>query len=126
MRIGDVAKATGVSVRALRYYEEQSLLAPVRSLRGQRQYADGAVERVHLIQTLFAAGLSSRSILSLLPCVDAKVNTPESRAILRTERGRIDEQIARLAEARDRLDAVIAESENPFNGCTVFAGPPAG
>ncbi|MFI5912560.1 MerR family transcriptional regulator [Dactylosporangium sp. NPDC051541] len=126
MRIGDVAQATGVSVRALRYYDEQGLLAPVRSLSGQRQYADGAVERVHLIQTLFAAGLSSRSILSLLPCVDANENTPESRAVLQTERGRIDEQIARLLEARDRLDAVIAETESPTNGCTVFAGPAAG
>ncbi|GAA3456138.1 MerR family transcriptional regulator [Dactylosporangium matsuzakiense] len=126
MRIGDVARATGVSVRALRYYEEQQLLAPVRSVSGQRLFAPSAVERVQLIQTLFAAGLSSRSIHGLLPCVDAKANTPESRAILRDERQRIDEQIARLEAARDRLDAVIAESESPTNGCVVFAGPAAG
>ena len=120
MRIGEVASKAGVSVRALRYYEEQQLLTSQRAGSGQRHYADGAVERVQLIQTLYAAGLTSRSILGLLPCVDAKANTPESRALLRSERGRIDEQIARLVQARDRLDAVIALSEGPASGCTVF------
>jgi DNA-binding transcriptional MerR regulator len=126
VRIGDLADRTGVSVRALRYYEEQQLLAAERSPSGQRHYADGAVERVHLIQTLYAAGLSSRSILDLLPCVDAKANTPESRALLRSERGRISAQIERLERARDRLDAVIAHSESSSSGCTVFGPPVAG
>ncbi|MDG4809609.1 MerR family transcriptional regulator [Micromonospora sp. WMMD1120] len=118
MRIGELATTTGVSVRALRYYEEQGLLTATRSSGGQRHYGDSAVERVHLIQTLYAAGLSSRTILDLLPCVDAKVNTPESRALLRAELARIDEQINHLRDARNRLDAVIALSESPDNGCT--------
>jgi DNA-binding transcriptional MerR regulator len=126
VRIGDLADRTGVSVRALRYYEEQELLAAERSPSGQRHYADGAVERVQLIQTLYAAGLSSRSILDLLPCVDAKANTPESRALLRSERGRISAQIERLERARDRLDAVIAHSESPASGCAVFGELVAG
>jgi DNA-binding transcriptional MerR regulator len=109
---------TGVSVRALRYYEEQALLIPVRSSGGQRHYPDSAIDRVHLIQMLYAAGLSSRTILNLLPCVDAKVNTPQSRALIRAERGRIDQQITQLTQARDRLDAVIAFSESPASGCT--------
>ncbi|MET7401127.1 MerR family transcriptional regulator [Dactylosporangium sp. NPDC005572] len=117
MRIGELAARTGVSVRALRYYEEQALLVPGRSGSGQRHYAPAAVDRVGLIQTLYAAGLSSRTILDLLPCVDAKVNTPESRALLRAERDRIDEQITRLVQARDRLDGVIAHSEGPASGC---------
>ncbi|MEU8298799.1 MerR family transcriptional regulator [Micromonospora sp. NPDC048909] len=118
MRIGDLAAETGVSVRALRYYEEQSLLIPARTSGGQRHYPDSAVDRVRLIQTLYAAGLPSRTILDLLPCVDAKVNTPESRALLRAERDRIEHQISQLTEARDRLNAVIAFSESPASGCT--------
>ncbi|MEW1589324.1 MerR family transcriptional regulator [Micromonospora vinacea] len=117
MRIGELAAKTRVSVRALRYYEEQGLLTADRSGGGQRHYGDSAVERVYLIQALYAAGLSSRTILDLLPCVDAKVNTPESRALLRAERARIDEQIRQLRDARDRLDAVIASSESPASGC---------
>jgi len=121
VRIGELATRTGVSVRALRYYEEQELLLADRSGGGQRHYDDPAVERVHLIQQLYAAGLSSRTILDLLPCVDHKVNTPESRALLRTERDRIDRQIAGLTLARERLDAVIAFSEGPSSGCTLIA-----
>ncbi|MFG1869343.1 MerR family transcriptional regulator [Micromonospora arborensis] len=118
MRIGALAAQTGGSVRALRYYEEQGLLMAARSSGGQRHYLDGAVDRVRLIQMLYAAGLSSRTILDLLPCVDAKVNTPESRAMLRAERARIDQQITELLQARDRLDAVIASSESPASDCT--------
>ncbi|MEU0548689.1 MerR family transcriptional regulator [Micromonospora sp. NPDC005979] len=117
MRIGELATSTGVSVRALRYYEEQSLLIPERSGGGQRQYGDKAVDRVQLIQTLYAAGLSSRTILDLLPCVDAQVNTPQSRALLNAERDRITHQIDQLVQVRDRLDAVISASEDPAGGC---------
>ncbi|GAB3973712.1 hypothetical protein GCM10027615_37620 [Plantactinospora veratri] len=77
-----------------------------------------AAERVHLIQTLYAAGLSSRTILDLLPYVDAKGNTPASRALLRTERDSIDQRISELFAARERLDAVITYSESPAGGCT--------
>ncbi|WP_435207626.1 MerR family transcriptional regulator [Micromonospora sp. bgisy143] len=117
MRIGELASHTGVSVRALRYYEEQSLLVPERSGGGQRHYDETAVDRVQLIQTLYAAGLSSRTILDLLPCVDAQVNTPQSRALLNAERDRITHQIDQLVQVRDRLDAVISASEDPGNGC---------
>ncbi|MDW5323651.1 MerR family transcriptional regulator [Plantactinospora sp. KLBMP9567] len=120
MRIGELAAKTGVSVRALCYYEEQHLLPATRTGGGQRHYPEQAVDRVHLIQTLYAAGLSSKTILDLLPCVDAKVNTPESRAVLRAERDRIERRVAELVAARDRLDAVIASSEDPASGCALI------
>lgn len=123
MRIGELAARSGVSVRALRYYEEQGLLEADRSDSGQRHYPEQAAERVQLIQTLYAAGLSSRTIADLLPCVDAKVNTPESRALLAAERHRIDAQITALVHTRDRLDAVIALSESPAGGCTYVTVP---
>lgn len=69
MRIGELATKAGVSVRALRYYEEQQLLTSERSASGQRHYVDSAVDRVRLIQQLYAAGLPSRTIVELLPCV---------------------------------------------------------
>jgi DNA-binding transcriptional MerR regulator len=108
MRIGELAARTGVSVRALRYYEEQNLLAAQRSPSGQRHYADGAVDRVMLIQQLYAAGLSSRSILELLPCVVDGEATPELLDRLAVERDRIDRQISDLSGTRDRLDTVIS------------------
>lgn len=107
VRIGELASRVGVSVRALRYYEEQDLLASVRSPSGQRQYPDSAVDRVQLIQQLYSAGLSSRAIVELLPCVETGDVTPELLDRLSAERGRIDAQVSTLVKTRDRLDAII-------------------
>ncbi|MGW0686886.1 MerR family transcriptional regulator [Streptomyces sp. NPDC002754] len=107
MRIGELATRTGVSVRALRYYEEHALLAADRSPSGQRRYAQDAVDRVLLIQQLYAAGLSSRTIVELLPCVVDGTATPELLKRLSAERDRVDHKITELADTRDRLDSVI-------------------
>ena len=117
MRIGDLATKTRVSVRALRYYEEQGLLASMRSQSGQRLYGDAAVNRVRLIQQLYGAGLSSKTIAELLPCVDAQVSTPESRERLMAERDRINTQIAELIIARDRLNDIIEVTSRPNPEC---------
>lgn len=110
MRIGELAAHTGVSVRALRYYEEQHLLRAERSAGGQRTYPDSAVDRVRLIQQLYGAGLSSKTILSLLPCVETGEVTPDLLGRLTAERDRIDGQIDELVATRDRLDAVICHA----------------
>jgi len=117
VRIGDLATRTRVSVRALRYYEEQGLLPSTRSERGQRLYEDAAVSRVRLIQQLYGAGLSSKTIAELLPCVDARVSTPESRKRLVAERDRIDTQIAELVSARDKLNDIIDMTSRPNPLC---------
>ncbi|WP_166847653.1 MerR family transcriptional regulator [Isoptericola sp. BMS4] len=107
MRVGELAARTGVSVRALRYYEEQGLLTAGRSPGGQRHYARGAVDRVVLIQRLYAAGLSSRTIAELLPCVVDGRATPDLLRRLQTERDRLEGRIRDLLEVRDSLDGVI-------------------
>lgn len=86
MRIGELAAAGGVSVRSLRYYEEQGLLTSVRSPSGQRHFKDTDVDRVVFIQRLYAAGLSSRTIKDLLPCVDAPSEATSDAAMERMER----------------------------------------
>lgn len=113
MRIGDIATRAGVSTRALRYYEEQGLLVSERTATGQRTYAETAVERVQLIQTLYAAGLASRTILQLLPCVDSGIATAEVFELLTAERDRITASMDELAKAREQLDRVIEISRHP-------------
>ena len=51
MKIGELAQQAGVSVRALRYYEEQGLLSPERTPSGQRRYTEDTVEVVRLFFT---------------------------------------------------------------------------
>jgi DNA-binding transcriptional MerR regulator len=113
MRIGDVAHRAGVSTRALRYYEEQGLLAAERTSSGQRTYAESAVERVQLIQQFFTAGLPSRTIRQLLPCVETGHSSPEVFAMLATERDRITAAIQDLVAARDSLDHLVAIAHEP-------------
>ncbi|WP_043629056.1 MerR family transcriptional regulator [Nonomuraea candida] len=119
MRIGDLSARTGCSVRSLRYYEQQGLLAAERSSSGQRHYPDGAVDRVLLIQQLFAAGLSSPTIAELLPCVVDGRATPELLARLADQRDQIDRRIADLIGTRDRLDSVITAA-----GANLLTGRP--
>ncbi|MDG4787749.1 MerR family transcriptional regulator [Micromonospora sp. WMMD1102] len=110
MRIGELAARTGVSVRSLRYYEEQGLLTSLRSPSGHRRYSEGQVERILLIQRLFSAGLSSRTIVDLLPCVDAPSADASEAALerMRQERHRLDVHIEDLVKTRAVLDELIA------------------
>ncbi|MEV4350430.1 MerR family transcriptional regulator [Actinoplanes sp. NPDC049596] len=109
MRIGDLSKRTGVSPRSLRYYEEQGLLTTSRSDAGQRHYSEADVERVALIRQLFDAGMSSRVIASVLPCVDTPTDpdiTESAFVTMMHERDRIDADIAHLLKTRDALDGL--------------------
>ncbi|WP_328427211.1 MerR family transcriptional regulator [Streptomyces sp. NBC_00443] len=113
MRIGELARRTGVSERSLRYYEAQGLLRAERTPGGHRDYPAAAVDRVVRIQELFAAGLHSSRIAQLLPCMrdtdggPSAIATPRLVEDLTAERHRIDRMIADLVRSRDTLDEVI-------------------
>ncbi|MFC7881015.1 MerR family DNA-binding transcriptional regulator [Streptomyces sp. NPDC057376] len=108
IRIGQVAQGAGVSVRAVRYYEQQGLLIAERSPSGQRLYRQDAIPLVRFFQQMFAAGLTSRRITELLPCWDSGHTDTEQRAMLRAERARIQAKIDDLQAVLGRLDEVIA------------------
>ena len=112
MRIGQLARRTGTSPRALRYYEAQGLLAPTRQASGYRVYSDDDVALVHRIRTLLAAGLTTSQILDVLPClVDVEglltPDCPELVVGLVQERDEIDRAIAQLEATRSNLDLII-------------------
>lgn len=99
MRIGELATATGVSTRSLRYYEEQGLVCSERTPGGWRDFPGTMVERVILIQHLFAAGLGSATINELLPCLEAP---PEERTDVMERL--LAQEIRRLEAKRRDLD----------------------
>jgi len=113
VRIGELARRTGVSERSLRYYEQQGLLVADRTPGGHRDFAEAAVDRVIRIQELFAAGLHSKRIAELLPCLrdsdggPSRVATPRLVEDLVAERERIDKMITDLSNSRAVLDEVI-------------------
>ncbi|WP_433660607.1 MerR family transcriptional regulator [Nocardia sp. CA-128927] len=112
MKIGELAQRAGVSVRALRYYEEQGLLSPERTPSGQRRYTEGTVEVVRLFQQFYAAGLSSRAIAALLPCVNNGRTTATQRQMLRTERDRLAAKVEEMTHTLGRLDELITAGDS--------------
>lgn len=109
MRIGDLAARTGVSTRSLRYYEEQGLLTSERSAGGQRHYTEDGVQRVAYLQRLYAAGLSSETIVSLLPCLESPSAATSDGAFahLVAERDKLVEHIAGLTRTLASLNELI-------------------
>ncbi|QHF94922.1 MerR family transcriptional regulator [Streptomyces sp. NHF165] len=107
MRIGELSRATGVSVRSLRYYDEQGLLEADRSPTGQRVYGRDAPERVRLIQCLYSAGLPSRTVALLLRCESTRHVSADMIDEVRGQRLRIEQRRAQLAEAHAKLDLLL-------------------
>ena len=103
--IRDVARRTGLTSRALRFYEARGLLKPLRTYNGRRLYGVGELERIQQILALKRAGLSlaqigkltSRGDLDLGTIVDAqlelieqrKTELEEARTLLMTVKSRI-------------------------------------
>ncbi len=108
LRIGQLARQAGVSVRALRYYEEQGLLEAERTPSGQRVYAESSVDKVRFFQQLYAAGLTSRNIAELLPCIDTGHTDAVQRLMLEKQRAYIQARRDELDAVLDRLDEIIA------------------
>ncbi|GAA2806439.1 MerR family transcriptional regulator [Streptomyces showdoensis] len=113
MKIGELSRETGVSVRLLRYYEEQGLLVPERTGGGQRVYGPDARAVVRRIRALLAAGLPTRVIGEVLDCVcgsEAEIE-PCLSPLLVARLDAIDEQITGLQDARSSLAALVAATE---------------
>src|SRR4051794_14361014 len=101
MRIGELARASGLSVRALRHYDEIGLLRPAqRAPSGYRDYDDGDVARLARIVALRGLGLSLDEVATALDGHDVS-------GAVRARLARLDEQLAEGAALRGRLERVL-------------------
>ncbi|MDT9689037.1 MerR family transcriptional regulator [Streptomyces sp. P9(2023)] len=113
MRIGELADRTDTPRRMLRYYEEQGLIVADRTPNGYRAYDESNVDRVLQIRGLLDAGLPTRLIKQILPCLDKPRvihfpdATPEMLATLEDERNRMTERIRCLTRNRDAMDEYL-------------------
>ncbi|WP_425088362.1 MerR family transcriptional regulator [Stappia sp.] len=110
LSIGALAKATGVKVPTIRYYEQQGLIAPpVRSEGNQRRYEPAARERLSFIRHARDLGLPLEAIRELLelsetpemPCVDA-------HRIAGAHLGEVRARIARLRKLEAELERITS------------------
>jgi DNA-binding transcriptional MerR regulator len=114
VRIGELAKATGATARALRHYEQAGLVSSERTSNGYRVYDERAVVRVRNIRYLLAAGLTLDDVRVFLPCLDGDVATaPPSDKGIRVALERLavlNERIAAQTAARDRLEVALRQA----------------
>lgn len=102
----------------MRYYEQQGLLEARRSASGQRLYDDEHVVRVRLIQTFFAAGLTSATIRELIPCM--AVSPPA--AVARDAQVVMERERVRLSDAVHEMNAAIKALDELILSTAAYAG----
>jgi DNA-binding transcriptional MerR regulator len=119
MRIGELARRTGVSRRSLRYYEQRGLLHARRGHNGWRDYDESAVQRVRTIAEMIASGLTLEGVKQLEPCLavpdwrnraNPGCDNPDlAFEIYRARLAVVDERLADLQRHRDRLARYVEE-----------------
>jgi MerR family redox-sensitive transcriptional activator SoxR len=108
LTIGQLAAQTGLRTSALRYYEDEGLLAPVTRVGGQRRYRSEAIEQLTVIGFCRELGFSLGEIRQLL-------QEPRGAAQRRSWRGLVDAKLAELAAAAARAEtmrAILATSRD--------------
>ncbi|HLZ69963.1 MAG TPA: MerR family transcriptional regulator [Dehalococcoidia bacterium] len=110
LHIGDLARQTGVSVKALRLYDERRLLLVAgRSEANYRLFPHEAVACVQCIRAMQAAGLTLREMQAIASaqCSSANLSELLPQALARAM-ARLDEQAAQLEAKRARLRQSMA------------------
>jgi MerR family transcriptional regulator, thiopeptide resistance regulator len=102
-RIGELARAAGVTVRALHHYDSLGLLVPsARTQAGHRLYSAADVERLYRLLALRGVGLPLEEIGALLDREDGVADT------VRRHLGRVEQQLGALERLRLRLTRLLA------------------
>ena len=124
MTIGQVAKAAGVGVETIRFYERKKLITqPRRSTTGYRTYDQQIAQRVRFIRRAQELGFSLAEVRQLLDLrLDPRRSCSEVKAEAATKIVAIDSKIAELRRMRKALHD-LAEScsgEGPTSACPIL------
>lgn len=108
LRVGELAKKTGLTVRTLHHYDTIGLLPPsARSQAGYRLYNRSDIARLHAIQALRQIGMQLSDIAALLAQPEQSLST-----VIGSQVALLDRQIAQATELRTRLQLLEVRLEN--------------
>ena len=114
--IGGLAKAVGVGVETVRYYQRRGLLPePARPPGEVRRYGEADEKRLRFIRSAQAAGFTLNEIKELLD-LDASDDRARARELAQSRVAAIDERIAELNHARNALSALATECASKRRG----------
>lgn len=113
MKISELSKKTGASIRSIRHYEKKNLITAVRLENGYREFDESAIKRIRIIQLYLGLGLTTEQIEEILKCED---NGPEDyefcEEMLETYQVKLDQinrQISVLDVVKHRLEKQIMQ-----------------
>lgn len=109
LRIGDVARMTGLTIDTVRFYEKERLLGTVRRNAGIRRYDHAAVRRLEFVRRAAGLGFSLAEIRGLL---SLRVSTRTSCEVVQqraeAKLADLDARIAELSRMREALSQVAS------------------
>ena len=130
MKIGDVAEASGLSAKTIRYYEDIGLVRPLRGENGYRAFVETDVHKLRFLARARSLGFSieeCRTLLSLYE--DRSRASADVKALAEAHLRRIDRKIAELEGLRDTLGSLVARCQGDERpDCPILddlAGPKA-
>ncbi len=120
--IGKIAARTGLAVSALRFYEAEGLIHPIRTAAGQRQFRRSDIRRISFIKIAQELGMSLTDIrqeIAKLP--DGRTPTKADWAkISRKLQAMLDDRIHQLQRTRDVLDGCIGCGCLSLKSCKLY------
>ena len=110
MKIGELARAAGVPIDTVRYYERQGLLPlPARTASGYRQYGHDDAARLRFVRRAKALGFTLEEIRELLGLsARREADMAGMKAAAMQKLADIDDKLAELQRMRAGLDSLIA------------------
>ena len=119
--IGRLAKAAGVNVETIRYYQRRGLIAePHKPLGGHRRYPHVVMEQIAFIRRAQQLGFSLAEVKSLMELSDGR-NLKATRLIAEKKHANLELHIAQLSKMRRRLKALIERSRKaPRGRCPII------
>lgn len=122
LTIGELAGRTGLSISAIRFYEEKGLLSPIRTAGNQRRFLRSDIRRLSFALVAQRLGLSLTEIeaeLRRLPLGRAPTREDWQQVSERI-RDRLDARIAFLQRTRDKLDGCIGCGCLSLDRCALY------
>ncbi len=122
LSIGDVASRTGLAASAIRHYEDEGLVHPIRTSGGQRRFRRSDVRRLSFVMIAQQLGFALADIRQRLDALPAG-RTPTRRdwqRISRAFRDDIDQRIAILQRTAERLDGCIGCGCLSLKHCALY------
>ncbi len=109
--IGQLAKAAGVNVETVRYYQRRRLVAePRRPLNGIRRYPEESIGRIRFIKRAQELGFTLAEIANLLALEDGR-NCSQARELARRKLDLVESRLVDLTRLRRTLRELIAQCD---------------